>query len=223
MRRNAIMVTLLIAVSLVVLGQMACQPAPDTNRAVTTVEPNTNSGRETVDTAAIESELLRIENDWPRVIREKDVEAIRRVEADDGVFIYPDGTLGDKAQDIKDIESGALSADSWEVTDLKVKVLDSDAAVVSGRSIVKGGKYRTPEGKSIDITGEYRFMDTFARRNGQWKLVAGAGVPVRQMAGSAAPAGKASPAAIASPTPKTSPTAKLSPTARTSPGMTSTP
>lgn len=212
MKQIATMAALALVVSSIAFSQIGCQPAADTPRSETTVALNANSGRETVDSAAIEAELLRIENDWPRVIREKDVAAVRRVEADDAIFIYPDGTVGDKAQDIKDMESGALSADSWEVTDLKVKVLDNDAALVSGRSIVKGGKYKMPDGKSIDISGEYRFIDTFARREGQWKLIAGAGVPVRRPEASASPAAKASPAA-----------AKASPTAKTSPAMTATP
>lgn len=158
---------------------VSCQPAaPETNKSVTT----NNSGPETVDTAAIEKELLKIENDWPRVMKEKDVAAVRRVEADDGVFVYPDGSIGNKAQDLKDIESGNLSAESIEMTDLKVHVQDKDAAVVTGRSIIKKGTYKLPDGKTIDISGQYRFVDTFAKRNGEWKLVAGASVPVREMA-----------------------------------------
>lgn len=214
MKRNALTVTLLLALSLLAFSQANCG-APDTNRAAPSAAPITTP--EAVDTAAIESELLRIENDWPRVLREKDVEAVRRVEADDAIFVYPDGSTGDKAQDTKDIESGALSADSWEMTDLKVKVLDNDAALVSGRSIVKGGKYKGADGKVIDISGQYRFIDTFARRNGQWKLVAGIATPIRQP-----PAGAASsPAAKASPTPAKSPAASPRPTA--SPRSTASP
>lgn len=206
MKRNALTVTLLLALSLLAFSQANCG-APDTNRAAPSAAPTTTPGREAVDTATIESELLRIENDWPRVLKEKDVEAVKRVEADDAIFVYPDGTVGDKAQDTKDIESGALSADSWEMTDLKVKVLDNDAALVSGRSIVKRGKYKAPDGKVIDISGQYRFIDTFARRNGQWKLVAGISTPIRQP-----PAGPASsPAAKASPTPRSTPTPARSP------------
>ncbi len=185
--------------ALLAIAQFACQPqpAPPTNEASST---NRNDVRaEPVDTASIERELLRIENDWPRVIKEKDVEAVRRVEADDVVMIYPDGTVGGKAQDIADIESGALSAESIEIKDLKVNVLSADAAVVTGHTLVKGGKYKMPDGKTIDISGEYRFADTFARRDGQWKLVAGASVPVRQPAAAASPAAKASPAMVASP------------------------
>lgn len=206
-----------------------CQPATvDTNRA-TPAPNNTNSGKDTVDTASIETELLRIENDWPRAIKEKDVAAITRVEADDAVFVYPDGSIGGKSQDIKDIETGALTADSWEVMDLKVMVLNNDSAVVSGRSIVKNGKYKGPTGKTIDISGQYRFIDTYARRSGEWKLVAGASTPIREPVASASPTAtaspgaKASPAAAASPAAKASPTAKASPATKPSPELKPTP
>jgi len=210
MKRNALLMTLFPVVSLIVFGLSGCQKpaAPDTNRDATSAA-NTNSAKETIDTGAIELELKRIENDFPRVLKEKDTDAVDRVEADDIVVVYPDGTVGNKAQDMSDIKSGNLSADSWEVTDMKVSVLDKDAAVVSGRSIIKGGKSKTPDGKTIDISGEIRWIDTFARRNGQWKLVASISTPVvRPSAASAAsPMVKASPAGSASPAakPSTSP------------------
>jgi ketosteroid isomerase-like protein len=161
--------------------------------------------------------LLRIENDWPRVIREKDGATVRRVEADDVVLVYPDGTTGGKEQDIKDIESGSLTAESIEMADIKVRVLDKDAAVVTGRVIMKNGKFKLPEGRTIDTSGQYRFVDTFSRRNGEWKLVAGATVPIRQPESAASPA--ASPAAKASPaaSPRVSPTARTSPSPATTP------
>ena len=219
MKRKGFWVILSLAFSLVLLS--GCQKAAeDTNRAATP-SPTT----ETIDTAAISAELLRIENDWPRVIKERDVEAIKRLEADDGVFVYPDGTVGDKATDVKDMESGALSADSWEVMDLKVTVLNKDAAVVSGRSVVKNGKYKMPDGKSIDISGQYRFVDTFARRNAEWKLVAGASTPIRQplAVASPSPSSKASPAAAASPAAGASPRTTASPKTKESPVMSPTP
>ncbi|HET6890909.1 MAG TPA: nuclear transport factor 2 family protein [Pyrinomonadaceae bacterium] len=207
MKRIAFTAILCLASAFVAFSQLACRStAPDTNRAVSSTPSNTNSEKEPVNTAAIEAELLRIERDFPRVIRERDVEAIRRVEADDAVMVYPDGSLGNKEQDIKDTEAGTLSADSWEVTDLKVNVLNADAAVVSGRAIVKGGKLKRPDGKTIDISGQYRFIDTFARRNGQWKLVAGAGTPVQ-----APPAESATSPSAAKPSPAKPSPAKPSP------------
>lgn len=204
---------------LVLLGAVmflsACQKAAEkTGTAAASPTP------ETVDTAAIEAELMRIENDWPRIIKEKDVATVKKIEADDSVFVYPDGSIGDKTKDVSDMESGALSADSWEVMDLKVTVLNKDAAFVSGRSVIKNGKYKLPNGKSLDISGQYRFIDTYARRNGQWQEVAGATAPIAEPSATpspmASPAAKPSPAVAASPSPKPSPAAAVSPAMKSS-------
>ena len=225
MRKTSLMAAIVAIVSLVILVQTSCQPAADTNRSVTL--PNTNSAREAVDTSAIEAELLRIENDWPRVVKEKDVAAVGRVEADDVVLIYPDGSLGNKAQDLSDISNGNLTADAIEITDLKVKVLSADAAIVTGQTEFKNGKYKTPDGKFIDTTGKYRFIDTFARRNGDWKLVAGISTKITTPASTAAPAASASPTMKASPTAppvtRTTPAMRPSPAAAASPAARTTP
>ncbi len=220
MKQIVSLIALVFAMSLMTFSQLACQPAPDANRSESTAAPNTNSGR--VDTAAIEAELLRIENDWPRVIKEKDVAAMRRVEADDAVFIYPDGSTGGKDKDIKDIESGAFSAESVEILDLDVKVLNNDAAIVIGHNRLNGGKYKMPDGKVMDISGEFRFIDTFARRNGEWKLIAGAAAKVMEPAASASPAASATPAMKASPRATSTPAAKA-PAATTPPVTKATP
>src|SRR4030095_17094401 len=91
------------------LGVFAgCAPAPNDNAniAVATPEP-------TPDKAAIETELTRIENDWPRIIKERDGATARRIEADDIVIIYPDGSIGNKEDDAKDIEAGLFTFASW--------------------------------------------------------------------------------------------------------------
>jgi len=214
MKRFLLVVTLSLVAALFAFAQFGCagpQPTTSTNTNMAIAEP-------TPDKAAIETELKKIENDWPRIMKEHDGSAVKRIEADDAVFIYPDGSSGDKAQDVKDIESGALSADSWEIADLKVNVLDNESAVVSGRSIVKGGKYKMTDGKTQDISGEYRWIDTYARRNGQWQVVAGASTPVMK-----GPAGKPMPSPSPSPSPKASPAAKASPTTRPSPATKAAP
>ena len=216
MKKITLVAALIAVVSLFTLIQLACQPAADTNRSDVSA-PNSNSRAEVVDTAAIEAELRRIENDWPRIIKERDVAAVGRVEADDVILVYPDGSVGNKQQELTDVAAGNLTADSLEIKDLQVKVLDADAAIVLGHNALKNGKLKLPDGKTMDITGEYRFIDTFARRNGEWKLVAG--ISTRIMA----PAASASPAA--SPGAKTSPSAAAaSPAAaRPSPSSSATP
>jgi hypothetical protein len=204
------MVLLLVSLAVFLSG---CEKAADNKNSGTAAASPT---AETVDTAAIEAALTKIENDWPRIIKEKDVDSVKRTEAEDAVFVYPDGTTGDKSVDLHDIETGALSADSWEITELKVNVLNKDAAVVTGHSIVKNGKYKLANGKSIDISGQYRFIDTYARRNGQWLLVAGATTPVRETPPTPAPVASpaASPAAKASPILAPGPDVVASPAAK---------
>jgi ketosteroid isomerase-like protein len=204
-------VATLAATALIVFSQFGCASPQNTNTNVSIATPEP-----TPDKTAIEAELTRIENDWPRIIKEHDVATVRRIEADDAVFVYPDGSMGDKAQDVKDMEAGSLSADSWEVLDLKVNVLDNDSAVVTGRNVVKGGKYKMPDGKIQDISGEYRYVDTFARRNGQWQVVAGAATPVQKGA-AATPTPKGSPSPGASPAVKPIPSPKTTPVPKTAP------
>ena len=214
MKRNALSMALLLTLSLIAFGLSGCQPsAPDTNRGATA--PATSPTPEPVDTGAIQAELTRVENDFPRILKEKDVAAVERIEADDIVVIYPDGSVGNKAQDVTDIREGNLSADSWVIAEMKVVVIDKNAAFATGRSVVKGGKVKAPNGRTIDISGQYRWIDTFARRNGEWKLVGTIGTPVRQPVPEAAasPTPKASPAAVVPPAAKATATTKPSPTA----------
>lgn len=207
MKRILFTLALPLGVALMAFNQTGCQPAAEP--VATTNTPAV--ARETPpDTAAIEREILRIENDWPRVLKERDVEAVRRVEADDLISIPPDGSLTTKEQDLKDIGDGNLTADSWEVMDLKVKVLGPDAAVASGRAVIKGGKYKAANGRITNISGQYRFVDTFARRNGEWKIVAAAAVPVMNPVADPTP----------TPTPRSSPATAATPAVKPSPAVT---
>ena len=212
---------LAVATALLAFSQFGCASPPNTNTntvSVATPEP-------TPDKAAIEAELTRIENDWPRMIKERDGAAVRRVEADDVFIVYPDGSIGTKEQDAKDIESGALTYDSWEISEIKINLLDKNSAVVSLRYTVKNARIKAPGGKSLDISGPYLSLDTFARRNGQWQMVATSSVKVQAPGATASPTPKASPSPGASPatkaipSPKATPAAKGTPTAKTSPPM----
>src|SRR2546423_6003082 len=121
----------LLAASL--LSFAGCSTPQNTNTATTAA---TATPEATPDTAAITAEVTRIEKDWPRVLKERDGATARRMEADDIVLVYPDGSTGGKEQDIKDIEAGNLTFDSWEISDLTVKALDADAAVANFRLAV---------------------------------------------------------------------------------------
>jgi ketosteroid isomerase-like protein len=192
----------------------ASQPTTTNTNSVALASPEP-----TPDKAAIETDLTRIEMDWPRIIKEKDGAAVRKIEADDIALVYPDGSIGNKDRDIKDIEGGALSFDSWDLSEIVVKVLDNDAAVVTLHATIKGGKYKPADGKAQDISGQYRSVDTFVRRNGQWQMTASATVPILNPAPAATPSpvAKATPEMKGTPEKKPSPAMKPSPKAKTSP------
>lgn len=148
------------------------------NSSLTT---NKNVAPEPLDTASIEAELIKMERDWAGAFRTRDAETVRRILADDIVLTYPDGVRATKQEEVQAIETGAVTADSWELVDTKVTVLDANAAFITGKGIVKNGFSKDPKGgKPIDISGEYYFLDVYAKKNGRWQAVASQTTPIRK-------------------------------------------
>ena len=206
MKRTA----LALLVCLVAVTFSGCQPAADTNRNL--APASASPVKETFDAAAIEAELIRIEREWANASKSHNAEAVKGFLADSAVIIYPDGTTATKADEIRTIESGGISADSFEMLDPKVTVIDADSAFITGRSVIKKGKITIPGQKTpIDISGEYRFLDVYAKRDGKWQVLASQAVKIDPAAAAAAAATPAAsvpppPPAAASPSAKTSPT-----------------
>lgn len=172
MNRNVLSIALTLTVAIVGFGSIACQPAGDTNSSLTTNRAPTPPG-ETVSSASIEAELKKIEEDWPKAYKAKDAATVRRILADDIVLTYPDGSTGTKNEEVQLTETGAVTYDSWEMFDGRVNLLNADTALMTGRSVVKNGKLKDPKsGQTIDISGEYRYLDVYAKRNGRWQVVA---------------------------------------------------
>jgi ketosteroid isomerase-like protein len=139
------------------------------------------SPQQRFDPAAIEAEIIKMERDWAGAAKNKDADTVRRVLADDIVITYPDGQIGTKADEVRTVETGAVTADAWEVLDPKVTVLNADSAFITGRGIIRNGKSKVPNSnQSIDISGEYRFLDVYARRSGKWQAVASQTTPIKK-------------------------------------------
>lgn len=210
MNRNVLSIMLALAIAAIGLASLSCSSNGDTNRDAS-LTTNRNTRAEPVDTASIEAALKKAEADWANAYKTKDAATIRRILADEIVLTYPDGTTGTKADEIQMTETGAFSADSWDVLDSKVSVIDADAAFMTGRTVIKNGKLKDPKsGQTIDISGEYRFLDVYTKRNGNWQTIASQVTKIAQPGVPAPPA--PSPGAKASPAAKASPTAKASAT-----------
>ena len=167
MNRSALAL-LIVAIVAVMNG---CQPALDTNRntAIATASP----AKEKFDSAAIEAEVMKLEREWADANKTHNSEAVKRILADNAVIVYADGSTGTKDDEVKTIESGSITADSYEMVDPKVTVIDADSAFITGRGVIKNGKNVVPgQKKPIDLSGEYRFLDVYAKRDGKWQVVA---------------------------------------------------
>lgn len=206
MNRSAL--ALLVGLFVVVLN--GCQPAADTNRNLAVASPT--PVKEPFDPAAIEAEVMRIEREWYSAAKTHNAEAAKGFLADNVVIVYPDGTAATKADEIRSIESGAMTADTYEMVESKVSVINADSAFITGRSIIKNGKILVPnQKKPIDITGEYRFLDVYARRDGKWQVVASQAVTIDPRVIAAAAASPSPAASVPQPPAATSPSPKPSP------------
>ncbi len=85
----------------------------------------------------MEEELLKLENEFARAVASNDADVLDGLLADDWIIVDPDGGIIDKARFLGVIRSGALSHESMESADLRVR-LYGDTAVVSGLTTSKG-------------------------------------------------------------------------------------
>ena len=122
--------------------------------------------------ASVEQELIKLENDWNDAMVKRDMAALNRIVTDDWTTIDPDdGTIMTKAQSLADLKSGEDAYTSAVGDEWKVRVY-GDAAVVLGRLTGK------EQYKGKDVSGQYRFTDTWIKKAGRWQCVASAGTKI---------------------------------------------
>jgi len=120
-----------------------------------------------------EQALMQIEREWSEAVLKHDVAFLERLFADEYTSTDSDGRVLNRTQDIAEIKSGDVQLESAVPDEMKVHVY-GDAAVVTGRSTIKG------QLKGKPISGQYRWTDTFVWRNGRWQCVATQGTRIAQ-------------------------------------------
>jgi ketosteroid isomerase-like protein len=177
MNKNVLLAALALFCLVLVLGGCQKAVAPPTNRA----DAGPTATPEKIDTAAIQTELIKLEREWADAVKNGDADTVRRIMADDIAIINPDGATSTKAVEVDDVQARTFTIESWDISEPKVTVLDANNAFVTGRGTIKNGKAKVPNSKkTIDISGEYRFLDVYARRNGKWQAVASQTTPIAQ-------------------------------------------
>ena len=114
--------------------------------------------------ATTEKELIAVENQWTAAVVKADVPTLESLFADEYLAIDPAGAVFTKAQDIANVKSGTFKVTDFKLDELKVRA-HGEMAVVTGRNTIKGAY----QGK--DISGGYRFTDTFVKRAGRWQVL----------------------------------------------------
>jgi ketosteroid isomerase-like protein len=112
----------------------------------------------------VQEQLLTFEEEFSQAVATNDAAAIERFVADDWVIVDADGRVIDRAQFFNVIESGALSHESMESTDVEVR-LHGDTAVVTGITTSKG------QFMGQGFATRERATDVLARLDGRWLCV----------------------------------------------------
>jgi ketosteroid isomerase-like protein len=112
----------------------------------------------------MQEDLLAFEHRFTQAVAANDAAAISRFVADDWVIVDADGNVIDRARFINVIESGALTHESMESTEVEVRV-HGDTAVVTGITTSKG------QFMGQAFTTRERATDVLARLNGRWLCV----------------------------------------------------
>jgi ketosteroid isomerase-like protein len=123
--------------------------------------------------AAVEQELIKLEREWGDAFVKQDAAVYDRIEAADFVGTDALGGVYTRAQDIAGVKNGEWKVQSFQLSDMKVRVY-GDAAVVMGQFSQKA------QHKGVDRTHVGRFTDTWVRRGGRWQVVASQATRIAQ-------------------------------------------
>jgi ketosteroid isomerase-like protein len=135
---------------------------PASNPAEPSASPAATASATTREASGVEDQLKKLEDEWARASMNKDRAAFERIEADNYIFVLPDGNVRNKTQDIDTLAKSNYTA--FSLRDMQVRVF-GDVAQVLGVAHLAG----TENGQ--DVSGEYRFTDVFVNKNGKWQAV----------------------------------------------------
>ncbi|MEP6763799.1 MAG: nuclear transport factor 2 family protein [Gemmatimonadaceae bacterium] len=134
--------------------------------SLTTLTVAAQSKHASNNAAAVQRQLLEIEEEIARANRDCDYLYFRRIEADEFIFTDANGAMTTRKEDLageKDCKKNA----SVQKLDEVVVQLHGDVAVISARAAMPGSREGQP------TVRRSRFTDVFVWRGGRWQLVVG--------------------------------------------------
>jgi len=109
--------------------------------------------------------LIELEERWDTAFHNHDQKFIDTVLADEFVVTYGDGSRGDRAKELSLALDDRQQVDSSRLDEFIVKVFGNTAIVWFTQHLVGPVK-----GKPVGV--DYRYLDVWVNRDGQWKCVA---------------------------------------------------
>ena len=148
----------------ILIGTMLAALAPGAFWNASAQQAGVDTVRNAASFSPEQQALVEIEKSWAKAITARDTNALDRIMADDFVDTGSLGTISSKADILQAMKSASATPRRNELRDLMVRIY-GDAAVVKGLNMV------------MDQEGNFlrrvRFTDTFIKRDGEWKAVAG--------------------------------------------------
>ncbi len=121
-----------------------------------------------------EPQIRDLEGQINAAVVSGDLHVFERLLADDFTHTNQSGIFRTKSQWLVNHKPGQSPYNAYDVDDLKIRVY-GDTAVVTARTTPRG---RDSKGKPI--TGQYRFLRVWAKRDGQWRAIAFQGTRIAQ-------------------------------------------
>ena len=111
-----------------------------------------------------EQALKDMETKWAAASLKSDPAPIAEMVAEDWTGVSPEGKVQTRADMLSEVKKSKLTKSA--VSDMRVRMLDADAAVVTG---IWSGAGTDPAGKKFDMS--IRWIDVFVKKDGKWKCV----------------------------------------------------
>ncbi len=128
---------------------------------------------ETKSGGGVEQALMDMERAWAAASVKSDPAPIDAILADSWSSINTEGKVVSRAQSLDETKKSKFTRS--EVSELKVRMINADTAVVTG---VWTGVGTGPKGEKVD-TSE-RWTDVFANQGGKWKCVASQSTTIKK-------------------------------------------
>jgi ketosteroid isomerase-like protein len=110
----------------------------------------------------MQEEILRVEKEFSEAIVKNDAEAVGRFLADEWIIIDPDGGIVDRARFLDVIKSGALTHETMEADDTRVRIY-GNTAIVTSLAKTKGAF------NGQVFTTQERATDVLVKEDGRWQ------------------------------------------------------